>query len=185
MSRHHRAGLLSNIRAFELILAFYLAALPLPVVGQPTEPSSEFDFGIVVTRAAEQASGILKKLNAGWDFGVLARVNSIDPSAEQGGYLGRLRPDQLRPELRDALIGVKPGQCSAVVQTSTGFARSAKPFRFHAHRSGRTHYKPFAIPRKGLSPHLRLLAVSESQLLPPPFAESRAGDGALSRSHRP
>ena len=122
MSRHHRAGLLSNIRAFELILAFYLAALPLPVGGQPTESSSELDLGIVVTHTAEQASGVLKKLNAGWDFGVLARVNSIDPSAEQGGYLGRLRPDQLRPELRDALIGVKPGQCSAVVQTSTGFA---------------------------------------------------------------
>ncbi len=109
-------------RACAVILAFVLADLPSPGVGQQSDTSSELHLGIIVTRTTGQASGVLKKLNAGWDFGVLARENSIDPSADQGGYLGRLRPEELRPELRDALIGVKSGQFSAVVGTLTGFA---------------------------------------------------------------
>jgi tetratricopeptide (TPR) repeat protein len=105
-----------------LIFAFFLAALPSPGVGQQSVAPVELHIGIIVTRTTEQASGVLKKLIAGWDFGVLARENSIDPSADQGGYLGRLRPEDLRLELRDALMGVKPGQYSAVVKTPTGFA---------------------------------------------------------------
>jgi len=122
MSSHHRAAPLCNVVTCAVTLALLLVSLPSPVVGQQTEPSSELHLSILVTRTAEQAAGVLKKLNAGWDFGVLAREYSIDPSAAQGGYLGRLRPDQLRSELRDALNGVKPGQFSAIVPTSTGFA---------------------------------------------------------------
>ena len=111
------------VRSCAVILAFFLAAaLSSSGLGQQSDAASELHLGIIVTRTAEQASGVLKKLDAGWDFGVLARENSIDPSAEEGGYLGRLRPDQLRPEFRDALNGVQPGQFSAVAHTSAGFA---------------------------------------------------------------
>jgi tetratricopeptide (TPR) repeat protein len=122
MSSYHRAGYTRCFRACALILAFFLTALPSPGVAQQSDVSSALHLGIIVTRTTEQASGVLKKLSAGWDFGVLARENSIDPSADQGGYLGRLRPEGLRPELRDALIGVRPGQFSTVVETPTGFA---------------------------------------------------------------
>ncbi len=64
----------------------------------------------------------LKPLRAGMDFGVLATEKSIDPTANDGGYMGRLQPSQLRPELRDALKGVKAGQFTDVVHTSSGFA---------------------------------------------------------------
>jgi hypothetical protein len=122
MSSHLRTAPLCNVVACAVTVALLLASLPSPLIGQQSEPSSELHLGIRVTRTAEQAAGVLKKLNAGWDFGVLAREYSIDPSAEQGGYLGRLHRDQLRSELRDALNGVKPGQFSAIVPTSTGFA---------------------------------------------------------------
>src|ERR1700722_8802296 len=101
MSRYYRAGKMRSFRAFALILAGFLATFPSPATGQQSDASSELRLGIIVTRTAEQADSVLKKLNAGWDFGVLARETSIDPSSEQGGYLGQLRPDQLRPELRD------------------------------------------------------------------------------------
>ncbi|HMG87619.1 MAG TPA: FG-GAP-like repeat-containing protein [Terracidiphilus sp.] len=122
MSSDYRALQLCNVLACAVILALLLTSIPIPAVGQQTETSGELHLGIIVTRTAEQADSVLKKLNAGWDFGVLAREYSIDPSAARGGYLGRLRPDQLRSELRDALNGVKAGQFSSIVSTSTGFA---------------------------------------------------------------
>ncbi len=120
MSSDYRAALLCNVAACAVFLALLITSLP--AAGQQTETSREQHLGIIVTRKAEQAAAVLRKLNAGWDFGVLAREYSIDPSAAQGGYLGPLRPDELKPELRDALTAVKPGQFSSIVSTSTGFA---------------------------------------------------------------
>jgi len=122
MQSQRRTGLLRHFSASALILVLSIAALSPSLIAQQTETSSELHLGIIVTHTAEQADVVLKKLNGGWDFGVLARENSIDPSADQGGYLGRLRPDELRPEFRDALNGVKSGQFSPIVHTSTGFA---------------------------------------------------------------
>ena len=56
------------------------------------------------------------------DFVALAQAESIDPTAEAGGLLGRVTLSTLPPELRDALEGVGPGQLSPVVQIPTGFA---------------------------------------------------------------
>ena len=51
-------------------------------------------------------------------FVALARAESLDPSAGNGGLLGRLALSSLRPELRAALQGVKPGQVTPVVHIS-------------------------------------------------------------------
>jgi tetratricopeptide (TPR) repeat protein len=88
---------------------------------QQESASRQEDLGIIVTSTPEAAQEVLKELNAGMDFGVLAKEKSIDPSSNHGGYVGLLSPDQLRPELRDALNGVKAGQFTNVIQTSTGF----------------------------------------------------------------
>ncbi len=119
MSSFHRAASLCNVAACAVILALLLTAR---AGGQENPPSGSLHLGIIVTRGAEQADDVLKKLNAGWDFGVLAREYSVDPSAERGGYFGLLRPEELKPELRDALKDVKPGLFSSIVPTSTGFA---------------------------------------------------------------
>jgi hypothetical protein len=68
------------------------------------------------------AETILKQLNAGTDFSVLAKEKSIDATASDGGYIGKLAPDQLRGELRDALRRRGVGQLTDVVQLSSGFA---------------------------------------------------------------
>jgi tetratricopeptide (TPR) repeat protein len=119
MSSFHRAASLYNVAAWAVILVSLLTA---HAGGQQNPPSGALYLGIIVTRRAEQADDVLKKLNAGWDFGVLAREYSVDPSAERGGYLGPLRPYELKPELRDALKSVKPGLFSSIVPTSAGFA---------------------------------------------------------------
>jgi len=87
---------------------------------EPVSPA--LHLGIIVTRSEQKTDEIRRKLLTGWDFTVLAKENSIDPSAEEGGYLGQMQPAELRPELRDAVKGIEPGQLSAVVHTSAGFA---------------------------------------------------------------
>ncbi len=77
---------------------------------------------MMVSTSASRAEEVVNELRAGVDFGVLAKEKSIDGSASQGGYIGRLQPSQLRPELQEALKGVKVGQITRIVPVPSGFA---------------------------------------------------------------
>ncbi len=105
-----------------LMVANGQAISPHKVFAQQAWTSREVEVGILVTATAEQAADILKQLRSGADFGVLAKEKSIDPTSNDGGSMGQLDPDQLRPELRDALKGLKSGEYSAVVHIPAGFA---------------------------------------------------------------
>jgi tetratricopeptide (TPR) repeat protein len=89
---------------------------------QQQSNSPSLELGIIVTPTAEQAEKVIKELKTGTDFGVLAKENSIDATADDGGYLGRMNPVQLQPELRDAVNAIKTGQITGVVRTPSGFA---------------------------------------------------------------
>ena len=89
---------------------------------QSLDHSRPVDIGIIVTPTAQQAQAVLTKLRAGWDFAVLAKENSLDPSANSGGYFGRLSPSQLQTQLSDALAALHPGDFSPVLETKSGFA---------------------------------------------------------------
>ncbi|MEW6363844.1 MAG: peptidyl-prolyl cis-trans isomerase [Acidobacteriota bacterium] len=54
-------------------------------------------------------------------FAERARQQSKGLSASLGGDMGTRRPGQLPPEIEDAIIGLKPGEISPVVQTKFGF----------------------------------------------------------------
>src|ERR1700677_1305264 len=89
---------------------------------QQAESPPEVYVGMIVTRTAEEAQAVLNELKAGMDFGVLAKEKSIDPSSEDGGYIGGLSSPQLTPALRDALKGLHSGQFAGIVRAPTGFA---------------------------------------------------------------
>lgn len=76
---------------------------------------------IIVVSSAEQAEQILSELDKGANFAALAQKHSIDSTAADGGSLGTVTLSSLRPELRDALVGVAPGHISAVVKSPLGF----------------------------------------------------------------
>jgi tetratricopeptide (TPR) repeat protein len=80
------------------------------------------DIEIIITPTKAGTEAVLKQLNAGEDFSVLAKEKSTDATASDGGYMGKLDPDQLRPELRDALQGHGAGQLTGIVQLPSGFA---------------------------------------------------------------
>ncbi len=77
---------------------------------------------IIVVPSAEQAQAILNRLQKGEDFATVARQASIDPTANQGGYVGAVDPSSLRVELRDALKGVAAGELTAIVRIPAGYA---------------------------------------------------------------
>ncbi len=109
-----------------VLILLFLTSLPLifssSIQAQQDGASREVEVGIIVTSTAEEAESILKQLKAGMDFGVLAKEKSIDPSANDGGYMGRLSPAQLRPELQAALHGLKAGQFTDILHIPSGFA---------------------------------------------------------------
>ncbi len=77
---------------------------------------------IIVVNTAAEAEQTLARLKNGEDFAVLAKEKSTDPTADAGGYMGIVDPAGLRPELRDALAGVKVGGISSIAHISSGYA---------------------------------------------------------------
>jgi tetratricopeptide (TPR) repeat protein len=77
---------------------------------------------MIVAATPDTAERILSRLDAGESFVIVARRESIAPNAEDGGWLGRLPLAELRPEVRDAVAGLRPGQLTRIVRIPTGFA---------------------------------------------------------------
>jgi hypothetical protein len=94
------------------------------VAGGPAQvtPSDEVTLRVIVVDSQEKAQGIVTRLNGGEPFIALAQAESIDPTADTGGLLGKVTLSTLPPVLKNALVGVAPGQLSPVVQIPTGFA---------------------------------------------------------------
>lgn len=102
-----------------LILA---GAISVQGIAQSGSAQHAMNLGIIVTPTMAGAEGVLKQLRAGTDFSILAKEKSIDATAVNGGFMGRLTADKLRPELREALRARGTGQLTGVVQLPSGFA---------------------------------------------------------------
>lgn len=84
--------------------------------------ADEATLRILVVESADEARRVREQLVAGASFVTLASTRSVDPSAVDGGMLGRLSLASLRPELRAAVSGLAIGEFSAIVPVPTGFA---------------------------------------------------------------
>ena len=85
---------------------------------------------LIVTKDADEAGkkaartkidGVLKRVKAGEDFAALAKENSQDGSASQGGDLGFFGRGRMVPEFDQAVFALKPGEISEVVSTQFGY----------------------------------------------------------------
>lgn len=78
------------------------------------------DSALAAARA--EAEDVLRQLDDGEDFEVLARRFSDDPgTAEQGGDLGWFQSGRMVPEFERAAFALRPGQTSGIVRTDFGF----------------------------------------------------------------
>jgi tetratricopeptide (TPR) repeat protein len=118
--------LLSKVRSPALSLVLCAVFCLPPLVSQTSTPASsgpsgEVTLRIIVVSSSQEAEHVLDQLKQGKDFAQLAKQESIDSTAEEGGLMGKIDPAMLRPELRDALRGVGPGGVSPVAKTPLGY----------------------------------------------------------------
>jgi len=112
------------VKPTALTLLVVAGALALSFRSDARQAAQGVTFGmrLIVVGSREEAQDIQNELARGADFGALAKERSIDPTAPDGGYLGRVEPASLRPELRDALQSVAVGQFTGIVRIPSGFA---------------------------------------------------------------
>lgn len=117
-ARPHLSGRLWAATALWVLASVAASAQP----SQTTSHAADVTLRIIVTSSADEADVVRQRLLQGEPFADVARDRSIDPTASHGGLIGRVAPDTLRPELRDAIVGLAPGQVSAAIRIPTGFA---------------------------------------------------------------
>jgi peptidyl-prolyl cis-trans isomerase SurA len=79
--------------------------------------TSEADKAEIRAKAEE-----VHKLAAdGGNFAKLAKEYSQGPAADEGGDIGEIQPDEMRPEFAKAAKGLQPGQVSPLITTADGF----------------------------------------------------------------
>jgi len=71
--------------------------------------------------ALQQINQIKAQLDAGQDFGELARAHSDCPSGKQGGDLGSFGKGQMVKEFESTAFGLPVGGTSAVIETMFGY----------------------------------------------------------------
>ena len=76
----------------------------------------------ILVDSEDQAKSIIAQLNKGADFAALAKANSKDPAAQNGGDLGYFKQADMVPEFATAAFALKPGQVTqAPVHTQFGW----------------------------------------------------------------
>lgn len=121
-SRGGRQGSVCRLATTLLALLLVTVAGLLAARAEADNASRRLDLGIIVMPTQQDARLVLKQLQDGRDFAVLAKEKSIDASALDGGYLGNMEINELRPELQDALRGRKAGELTSVVHLPSGYA---------------------------------------------------------------
>jgi peptidyl-prolyl cis-trans isomerase SurA len=79
------------------------------------------DKGMTDEEARKKAQGILGKLNASADFEEVAKKNSEDGSAEQGGYVGMIERDHFFENLDEVLFSLPANSISDVIESERGY----------------------------------------------------------------
>jgi peptidyl-prolyl cis-trans isomerase SurA len=72
-------------------------------------------------RARRKAEALLLEIRRGGDFEAIARRESQDPSAQQGGMLGWFRAGQMVRNFEAVAFAMRPGDISPVVKTEYGY----------------------------------------------------------------
>ena len=74
-----------------------------------------------MTSEADKAQEVLVRLSKGENFSQLAAQYSLQPFNLNGGYIGLFAPNELLPEIAEAVVPLAPLTFSPVIKTSSGF----------------------------------------------------------------
>jgi len=96
--------------------------------------------------AKQRAERIHKLAKDGQDFRELAKKHSNLPSAKEGGDIGVFQEDDMAPDMREAVIHLKPGEISNVIETQAGF----QFFKLVANKDGADTQSTFEAAKDGI-----------------------------------
>jgi peptidyl-prolyl cis-trans isomerase SurA len=82
-------------------------------------PADASDADKAAVRA--KAEEVQQEAASGADFAKLAKEHSQGPSAEEGGDIGEVEPDDMQPEFAKAAKALGPGEVSPLITTAEGF----------------------------------------------------------------
>lgn len=85
------------------------------------QPQPEYDASHILVKTEEEAKKLLADITGGADFAEVAKTNSTDGSAAQGGELGWFGAGQMVPEFETAVAGMKKGDVAGPIQTQFGW----------------------------------------------------------------
>jgi len=85
------------------------------------EPTPEFNASHIIVETEEEAQALRTQLDEGADFAELARENSTDGAAANGGSLGWFGMGAMVPEFEDAVIDMEVGEVAGPLQTQFGW----------------------------------------------------------------
>ena len=70
----------------------------------------EIELGVITVATEADAKTVIAQLQGGADFAALAKQESRDPSAFNGGNLGWVRKEQMKPDIAAAALALQAGQ---------------------------------------------------------------------------
>jgi peptidyl-prolyl cis-trans isomerase C len=83
---------------------------------------TQIDARHILVKTQAEAQAIIDQLNKGADFAALAKADSIDPGAANGGELGWFSQDEMVPAFANAAFALQPGQYTKTpVQSQFGW----------------------------------------------------------------
>jgi parvulin-like peptidyl-prolyl isomerase len=81
----------------------------------------QLKLGLIVVETRDEAEDILKRIQGGEPFSVLAREKSIDPSSKKRGAIDWSTGGDLDPALEAAAMKLKKDEVSEIVKTDRGY----------------------------------------------------------------
>jgi peptidyl-prolyl cis-trans isomerase C len=86
------------------------------------EAAVEYNAAHILVASEDEAKAIVARVEAGEDFGDLAREASLDPgSGQNGGDLGWFGLGQMVPEFEQAVVSAEPGKITTPVESQFGW----------------------------------------------------------------
>lgn len=81
----------------------------------------EFNASHILVATKEEAERLKADIDGGADFAEVARANSSDGAAANGGSLGWFGKGMMVKEFEDAVVAMKPGEVAGPIQTQFGW----------------------------------------------------------------
>ncbi|MHC5209183.1 MAG: peptidylprolyl isomerase [Planctomycetota bacterium] len=109
----------------------------------------EVRLAFVAVPTEEEIQAVAARIQAGEDFGAIAREVSTDAaSAAHNGRIGWVRPGTILPELEEAVFALEPGAIDGPIETSAGW------FMVHAIERKEAQPLPFEVCRSAAAKRL-------------------------------